>query len=385
MNYLLALLCWSASLVVQAQDMSSLWQKNLSKPPLAVGATFAPDGRLWQAKVQQGQIELWVAAGIDLPFVKVGTVNDQPETIAADGENRPQLAFSRQGQLIVAWTQSLTTPFAGQIRYRVSSDNGQSFGPEWSLNDDQQAISHRFVAIASGVKGVKAIWLDARDKAAKKDFVGSSVYSADFDEKTGRFGRNVRLAEHSCECCQLALATNPQGEFFALWRHVYPDHIRDHAMLKLDSQSTPQRVTFDQWQIRACPHHGPSLAISGNATLHLVWFNGGRKDVLSYGRMLATEHSPSSVSPLGTANRQRMQPAVAATGNKVAVIWKEFDGEKTRVMLQTSTDDGQTFSASSELFSSPLNNARPLLLTHQGRIFALWNVPDQQLYRQEVL
>ena len=37
-----------------------------------------------------------------------------------------------------------------------------------------------------------------------------------------------------------------------------------------------RRVSNDDWQISACPHHGPSLSISPAGTYHVAWYTNGK-------------------------------------------------------------------------------------------------------------
>ena len=85
-------------------DMNAMWQKSMARKPLAVGAAFAPDGRLWRAEVKQGLIELSVSSDLGQQFMPQGKVNTEAEIIAADGENRPQLVFGPKGEIGVGWT-----------------------------------------------------------------------------------------------------------------------------------------------------------------------------------------------------------------------------------------------------------------------------------------
>lgn len=62
-----------------------------------------------------------------------------------------------------------------------------------------------------------------------------------------------------------------------MWRHVYDGNIRDHALSRFRDWNTPgpaQRVSSENWQIDACPHHGPGLSIADDGRVHGVWFSG---------------------------------------------------------------------------------------------------------------
>ncbi|MEN9455089.1 MAG: hypothetical protein RL210_608, partial [Pseudomonadota bacterium] len=171
-------------------DMNAMWQKSMARKPLAVGAAFAPDGRLWRAEIKPGQIELSSSADLGQTFVPQAQLDTGSDVIAADGENRPQLVFGPKGEIGVGWTQSLPQPFSGNARFAWSKDGGKSWSAPQTINDDKAPISHRFLALDWSSQGLSAVWLDARDKVAakakKRDYRGSALYSARFDMAAGR-------------------------------------------------------------------------------------------------------------------------------------------------------------------------------------------------------
>ncbi len=363
-------------------DMNAMWLKSMARKPLAVGAAFAPDGRLWRAEVKPGVIELSVSRDLGRQFTTQGKISVEAEIIAADGENRPQLVFGPKGEIGVGWTQTLPQPFSGNARFVWSVDGGKSWSATQTINDNQQPISHRFLALDWGGNGLSAVWLDARDKVAakaqKRDYRGSALYSARFDVATGRFGTNLKLADHSCECCRVALSHDPDGVPVALWRHVFEGNIRDHALQRLDGKSPLQQVSFEAWQIEACPHHGPSLAIDNDGTRHLTWFNqNSGPHLLFYGRMPAKADKPENVLGFGNPEQQASHPVVSSVGQRVALAWKEYDGQQSLIRVMISRNGGQNWNAPITVLTSGHEADYPQLLRWQGRIFLLWNIPEQ--------
>ena len=71
--------------------------------------------------------------------------------------------------------------------------------------------------------------------------------------------------------------------------------MRDHAVMTFASLSMPgevRRVSKDDGQIAACPHHGPSLSISPAGTYHVTWYTAGkiRKGLFYDARQTKGEH-----------------------------------------------------------------------------------------------
>ena len=130
------------------------------------------------------------------------------------------------------------------------------------------------------------------------------------------------------------------------------------------------RATVDEWQLDACPHHGPGMALASTGGYHAVWF-GMRKGeaAVRYGRL--TEHGAPQ-GPVRSLPDERAEHAdVAASGRKVAIVWRSYDGERTRVRAWVSADDGASFVVR-ELMSSPLDNDHPRLVANGPDNFVVW-------------
>ncbi len=125
-------------------DRNAMWRKSLARAPTAATAAFDARGRLWLATVEDGHVVLRHSNDMGKTFSVLVRVNPASERIAADGENRPKLAFGKHGEVYVSWTQSLDVPFAGHVRFAYSRDGGATFSPPVTVNDDRAPISHRF-------------------------------------------------------------------------------------------------------------------------------------------------------------------------------------------------------------------------------------------------
>jgi hypothetical protein len=363
------------------ESRAAMWQKSLAREPMAVTAAFDARGRLWRTQVRDGRILVSVSDDAGASFAAPSPVNALPERIAADGENRPKLAFGNGGAIYVSWTQSLETPFAGHVRFARSLDGGNTFSPPVTVNDDRAAISHRFDSLIVDNAGrVHLVWLDKRDKhaaeAAPQPFAGISVYHAISTDRGTSFNSNRRVAAHSCECCRIALALDTDGVPVALWRHVYGKNVRDHALLRLDGRTPLRRVGRDDWAIDACPHHGPSLAVDAAGTYHAAWFTGapGRAG-LYYAR--STDGGASWTEPLAIGKTQAARPAVLAAGDVIHLAWKEFDGQNSIVLVMHSSDGGAHWSAPRAVARSASASDHPQLLRHRARVYLSWNAQTE--------
>ncbi|HEX5802942.1 MAG TPA: exo-alpha-sialidase, partial [Azospira sp.] len=282
----------AASAPAAAADAMPAMKKG-ARPELGSSAAFAPDGSLVVVGKQGEHIVLYRSADDGASWAPPVLVNAQPEPISADGENRPKVAFAADGAVLVSWTRPLGTPFSGAIRL-ARADDGQRFAPPITVHRDPAEITHRFDSLLVAPDGrVLVAWIDKRDlesaKAAQEAYRGAAVYLAVSADGGRSFQAERKIADHSCECCRIAAAVDADGSPLFLWRHVFTPNERDHAIVRVaadGSPETPLRATFDRWRIDGCPHHGPSLAVDAQGARHAVWFNqiDGEGQV-SYGRL----------------------------------------------------------------------------------------------------
>lgn len=360
-------------------DRQAMWQKSLQRAPLAVSVAFDPRGRLWRATVRDGHV--WLDASDDRGkrYSAAQRVNAAPERIAADGENRPKLAFGEAGEIYVSWTQSLEVPFSGHVRLARSLDGGQSFAAPLTVNDDRQAISHRFESMTVTPDGrIHLVWLDKRLSQAAtrqgKKYPGISVFAAVSSDRGASFAPNRKLADHSCECCRIALAVDTDGTPVAVWRHVFGTNIRDHALLRLDGKSTRQRVSHENWAVDACPHHGPALDIGPDGVYHLVWYSGAeQRRGLFYAHSRDQGRSFSAPAAFGQNTAQAGHPQIESHGRHVVRAWREFDGQQSVVRVQRSHDGGNRWDAARTLATSASASDRPQLVSHGKTLLLSWN------------
>jgi hypothetical protein len=225
---------------------------------------------------------------------------------------------------------------------------------------------------------IQLVWLDKRDAQAEaragRRYAGISLYGAVSTDRGSSFAANRKLAEHSCECCRIALALDTDGTPVAVWRHVFGANTRDHALLRLDDQSQPVRVTHENWTLDACPHHGPALAIGHDGVLHLAWYSGAETQRgLFYVFSLDRGQTFSAPLAFGHPDAQAGHPQVLALGVRVALAWKEFDGKQTVIRVQQSHDAGRTFTQPVALATSASASDHPLLVSDGTRVLLSWN------------
>jgi hypothetical protein len=276
----------------------------MERSAFGTSAAIDPSGRLWVAYAQPagaaGRVVLQRSEDGGASWQPAVRVNTATEPLAAEGENRPKIAFGRGGEIYVAWTSPTSEKFTGDIRFARSLDGGKTWSAPLVVHHDRQLITHRFESLIVDPQGrLWAAWVDKRDlkvaQDARRPYRGAAIYYAYSDDKGATWSNDTKLADSSCECCRIALAVNPQGRVAAMWRHVFEPNERDHAFAVLGAQTPAvERVTLDRWRVDACPHQGPSLAFGTDGT--------GDSD----------------------------QPRLVTSGQRMLLVWRNADGIAVR-------------------------------------------------------
>jgi hypothetical protein len=364
---MLALLC----LPIGAYAMQS------GKNRAALGTSAAVDGSggLWVAfaRAEGGAAKILVQkSGDDGKTWAAPLQVVAGERVAADGENRPKLAFGPKNEMYVSWTSPTSEQFTGDIRFARSLDAGRTWFAPVVVHRDRQLLSHRFESMLVDGRGrIWVAWVDKRDlhaaEKAKREYAGAAIYYAYSDDRGASWKGDFKLADNSCECCRIGLSVDAQGRVAALWRHVFPPNERDHAFALLGEGARISRATFDRWRVDACPHHGPSLAIAADGTRHAVWFDHVKGEGRAfYGRL--SDSGPTGIAQLPSG---ATHADVAVTGDVVAIAWKRFDGSATKIESWISSDRGRHFERSVVLQTQGESD-QPRLVSRKNDILLVW-------------
>ena len=367
----------------QPHDMAKMWQTSLARQPLAVTATFDAKGRLWLASVKDSHVTVSHSDDLGKTYSTPVLVNPEAEFVAADGENRPKILVAGNGNIYVSYTRSLETPFAGNVRFSRSVDGGKSFSAPVTVNDNLEPFTHRFDAMGINRRGqIYIAWLDKRAaaEANKKGekYSGIAVYQAVSDDEGKSFHPNVKVVDHTCECCRIAMAIDTDDYPVIVWRHVYDTNIRDHALVKLDGKMAPVRLSHENWNVAGCPHHGPSLSIVADGVYHATWFsNAPERQGLFYAHSADQGKTFSAPLNFGNPEAQPAHPYVLSLGGRVYLAWKEFDGENSGIFGMRSGDGGKSWSAPEKLASTSDVSDWPLLISAGNQVYLSWNTKNE--------
>ena len=348
------------------------------EPALGAGAAFDASGRLWLATVRDGHVVVQHSGDLGKTFSDPVRVNPVAETIYASGENRPKIETGPAGQIDVQWTEQPAPGWTGTIRFARSIDGGRHFSASVTVNHDPATVTRGFGSLAIAGNGdIVVAWIDGRDaaqaKTAGKSYAGFAFYYTWSADGGKIFAPERKLMDHSCECCRTALAGGPDGKVAAFFRGVYGDNIRDHAFAVLHTggqANHPERATFSNWRVAACPDQGPGLAIGADGVRHAVWYEASHGPAIWYGQ-LDPGHPLRHALKLDGPGASHAD--VAVDGRTVWVAWNQVNAKGYALMLRVSHDGGAHFGEARAIASSTVAVGSPQLLMRSGVGYVAWN------------
>ena len=187
--------------------------------------------------------------------------------------------------------------------------------------------------------------------------------------------------DNTCECCRVALAFDPKRQPVIVYRVIFSGHERDHAVIRFSDtgRALPaQRVAEDHWVIDGCPHHGPSVAVTADGTVHAAWFTEGTtRQGLFYAR--ATDHAQPFSTPkaIGNFAQRPGRPSLLTVGNTLWLAWKEFDGQRLLIKEQHSMDAGRHWSIERIIGETHHAADHPVLIALGREAYLSWMTHDE--------
>ena len=307
--------------------------------------------------------------------------------INAGGEHMPKLIIKPDGTWVLIFARrnaNSEAHFASSVLYTHSFDGGDTWTTSQLIHTDADPDnSHGFpeaVLLPDGE--VAAVWLDGRHHLDH-----STLYFAKTDGKNG-FGTDKQIGGPACQCCKLDMYVDQTEMLHLVYRGLTGDNIRDIQHIASDdngeSFSPPARVSRDNWQIRACPHNGPSITRTGDE-LYVTWYSEGGGKGLYYA---TSENNGLSFSPRTKLTSQAKHPYIASFGHSALAIWDEVyqhDQETyRRIRMHVVSDKKKT----QPEYITPLHTDAfmPYLFrTDDGEIIASWTQTsgnENELYYQ---
>lgn len=336
-------------------------------------------GTLWVVWVAGGAVSTARSTDGGRRFTPAAEIGRHGSLLDLGADAKPQIVVDAKGRAVVAYGVFKDKRWNAQVMVSTSMDGGASFSAPRSLSPD--GASQRFPALAVDGNGtVVATWLDKRTAAAARKQgltqAGAAVAYARSSDGGATFVAESIAQDHSCECCRLAMAFDPQRQPVVLFRSIFDDRERDHAVLTLSTagEAGPAyRVAADHWAIDACPHHGPSLAVAADGSYQAAWFTQGQaRQGMFYARSTDGGRTFSSPQAVGDAEQQAGRPFLLAKGNAVWLVWKEFDGRRVFIKQRKSQDAGQSWSADRSIAETAGYADHPVLVRDERHVYLSW-------------
>lgn len=268
-------------------------------------------------------------------FMQVVPISEPGASVSAQAESSPTLAKVPTA-IYALWEQRGRGGISDLMLGR-SLSYGHGFDKPVPVNDNHTSF-HGFSSIGAAPNGdVYAVWLDGREETASSETF--AVYIARSRNQGASFEANHPVARSACPCCRPRVALGANGEIYVAWRKDFPGDIRDMVVsASHDGGETfaPEvRVADDGWQLRGCPHSGPSMIESGGR-LYVAWLTEGRERrpriQLSWSDDRGSHfHAPIPVSEgtfdpnhpvLSTSEDGRILLAFQARGQKADDSWQ---------------------------------------------------------------
>ena len=339
---------------------------------------FTQDGKLLLAWTANGVVAVAQSSDLGKTFSPAVKIAEHGKSLDAGADARPQIVADKQGNVFLAYAFFKDANWNAQINTARSIDGAKTFSKPESLVNDSS--SQRFPSVLIKSDGAIFIsWIDKRLVSAAKQggqnrLGGSIAYS--FSQDGGKNFQVERFAnESSCECCRIGGSLDPKGNPVLSYRAIFPGGIRDQASQVIsDSGAGPiRKVADDNWKTDACPHHGPSIAVSNAGTYHVAWYTqGSKRSGVFYANSSNQGASYTKPSRVGSESANVSRPYLLALGQQVWLVWKEFDGAQSSVYLKESGDDGKTWTTPKILSSTAGYSDHPLLLAQGSQVFLSW-------------
>lgn len=340
---------------------------------------FGPDGTLWLVWMAGGQVSVASSQDEGRNFSAPTQVTTKRLNLDWGPDARPKIVVDRNGGVALAFSTFRDEAFNGEVLYTRSADGEKNFAELKPITANHE--SQRFEALALDQDGtVFAAWIDKRNRVPAKEagrkYEGAALFFAASRDGGASYTEASLARDGTCECCRLGLAFAAPGRPAVIFRNIFDGGVRDHAVMTFTDVATPgeiHRVSTDDWQINACPHHGPSLTVAPNGTYHVVWYtNGKARKGLFYAHSRDEGRTFSAPMALGQPGRNPTRPFVLAGPVGTVMVWKEFDGEKTSVQMTISRDDGETWSPPKTISSTSDTSDHPLLVSNGTKTYLSW-------------
>ena len=290
-------------------------------------------------------------------------------------KNRASIVVDAKDRIYVTYFADDVQPH--QVYFSHSVDAGAHFSTPVPLTGHKKSANRYQDILGVSPSGRAYLFWNEINNPEQP---GASLYLASTNDMDAWDSPRNKIKDGICECCRIALSFDKEGYPVLFARFIFPGTIRDHGLVRMTSSGSisSRRATFDNWQLDACPEHGPALSISENGRYHIAWFTQGR-DQQGLHYAFSNDEGENFSDPLAFGNKRNLagHADVLVLKRRVVLVWKEFDGQNTQIMVQQSLDGGSNWSAASAIAMSRSASDHPFLKSNHKDIFLSWISQDQ--------
>jgi len=324
-------------------------------PTPAADGSLAPqlaassDGRVYQSWLEPAGaagFRFRIAAWQGEAWIPLTDIAQGPG-LFANWADVPSVFVGGNGRIAAHWLEkSAAGGEAYGIRVRTSSDGGSTWSDALTPHRDQSITEHGFLSFFDAPDGgIGMVWLDGRQTAPGGGHGhggGAMTLRATTLATSGALGADVLVDDRVCDCCPTTAVRTARGALVA-YRDRSATEVRDISVARLvDGVWKPgATVHADGWEIPGCPVNGPALAASGDLVA-LAWFTAagdqGRALVAFSRDGGATFGAPVRVDegmPLGRVDLELLPDGTAV------VVWIESSQGHAEVRARRVFSDGR--------------------------------------------
>jgi hypothetical protein len=236
--------------------------------------------------------------------------------------------------------------YSYDVAFAQSGDAGQTWSAALTPHSDGTPTEHGFVSMFPHKGEVGLIWLDGRKMAGEHDqddlaATGMTLRAAFIGGDQMLQGEQV-IDDFVCDCCQTDVALATSGPV-AVYRNRTIHEVRDISVARFAEHTwQPGRtIATDEWTIAACPVNGPSIVADGQFVA-VAWFTAADRPVVRIATSIdngETFSAPTNVIDGNTLGRVGL--ALLDAGN-LAVSWLRTDGSgSAEVLVRSVGPDGR--------------------------------------------
>jgi hypothetical protein len=255
----------------------------------------------------------------------------------------PALAWHEQLG-VATWLRKLGEDVhAYGVERATTADGGASWTEPQLLHGDRSPSEHGFVSLVPLPFGdFQAVWLDGRHTQGDGHGGGPHGAMALYTRTvrvSGPSGDEIQLDGRVCDCCQTDAAVLPDGSLIVVYRDRSESEVRDISYVRgkpgiPGSFSEPRTIHEDGWTFPGCPVNGPAVAARGDRVA-VVWFTLGADQVPRV-RLALSEDGGQRFSPPFLIDGERALGRVDAAfleDGTLVISWlaRAADGEGAAV------------------------------------------------------